>query len=179
MSFRSINVIIEPRHFFPWIAQKIQVDGQATFYVKRTYRLLSATTKVKRINPRGLEIKIHKPFIHSSGFEIITAGKNYRIRKISYWQWECRCEEEVIMVNRLGGIKCVLSQEGRQLAIMSLGTNLPFVKDRNTYIRVNSDDYLHIAIASALLISGFGININPLLLNNNKMSSSMRPIEIA
>lgn len=83
------------------------------------------------------------------------------------------------MVNRLGGIKCVLSQEGRQLAIMSLGTNLPFVKDRNTYIRVNSDDYLHIAIASALLISGFGININPLLLNNNKMSSSMRPIEIA
>lgn len=178
MSFRSINVIIRPRHFFPWVPQKIQVDGQTAFYVKRNYGFFSISTRVERIHPKGLELKIHQPFIHRSVYEVSTADKLYKIRKISYWQWECRCNEEVMMVNRLGGIKCVLSQEGRQLAIMSLGTNLPFVNDRNTYIRVNSDEYLHVALAASLLISGFGFNINPLLLNNNKLSS-MRPIEIA
>lgn len=178
MSFRSINVIIKPRHFFPWVTQKIQVDGQEAFTIKRSYGLFSATTEVCEYVSKQIEIKIKKPLIYRSFFEVNVVDRTYKIRKLSYWQWECCCEQETIMVNRLGGIKCVLSQEGRQLAIMSLNTNLPFVKDRNTYIRVNSDDYLHLSIAVALLVNGFGLNINPLFLNNSKLSS-MRPVEIA
>lgn len=178
MSFRSINVIVKPRHFFPWISQKIQVDGQAMFHAKRSYGFFSSQTKVEKLHAAGVEFQIHQPNIYRAVYELHTADKIYKIRKVSYWHWECHCGKDVIVINRLGGIKCVLSQEGRQLAIMSLGTNLPFIKDRNTYLRVNGDDYLHIALASALLLSGFGFNINPLLLNNSKLSS-MRPIEIA
>lgn len=178
MSFRSINVIIKPRHFFPWITQKIQVDGQEAFTVKRHYGLFSLSTTVCSQSTKQIEIKITQPLLYRSVFEVAMDDRTYKIRKISYWQWECRCDEEVILINRLGGIKCVLSQDGRQLAIMSLNTNLPFVQDKNTYIRVNSDEYLHLSIAAGLLVSGFGLNINPLFLNNSKLSP-MRPVEIA
>lgn len=178
MSFRSINVIIKPRHFFPWITQKVQVDGQEAFHVKRNYGLFSLTTHVCGYSTKQIVIKIKQPFLYRSAFEVEMADKTYKVRKISYWQWECCCKQEVVLLNRLGGIKCVLSQEGRQLAILSLNTNLPFVKDRNTYIRVNSDEYLHLSIATALLVNGFGFNINPLFFNNNELTS-MRPVEIA
>lgn len=81
------------------------------------------------------------------------------------------------MINRLGAVKCVLSEQGKQLAIMSLNTNLPFVEDRNTYLRVNSESYLHLSIAAALIVKGFGINLNPLFLNNNKLSP-IRSVEL-
>ncbi len=178
MSFRSINITIKPRHFFPWVSQKIQVDGQEAFVVKRHYGLLSARTEVCKHASKEIEISIKQPFIYRAVFEVALAKRLHKIRKLSYWQWECRCGEEVVTITRLGGIKCVISQEGRQLAIMSLNTNLPFVKDKNTYIRVNSDDYLHLSIVAGLLVSGFGFDINPLLLTNDKLSA-MRPVEIA
>jgi len=179
MSVRSINVVIKPRHFFPWVKQKIQVDGQDTFNVKRSYSPLYSYTQIEQADIHSSVVKIERSLLKCSVCQVSTPERTYKVRKISYWQWECRCDNETIMVNRLGGIKCVLSKEGRQQAIMSLGSNMPFVKDKNTYIRVNCDEYLHIAMAVALVINGFGINASPLMLNNSNELSPMRAVEIA
>ena len=178
MNFRSVNVSISPRHIFPWVKQHIQVDGVNTFDVKRSLSLLSATTDVHDSDSRDLVIRISRTSMYKADYEVETPDCIYSICKVSYWQWECRSKKESLMINRLGGIKCVLSREGRQMAILSLNSNLPFVDDRNTYIRVNSKKYLHLAIASALILKGYGINMNPLFLNNDKLSP-IHTVELA
>ncbi len=55
------------------------------------------------------------------------------------------------------------------MAIMSLSASLPFVSDGKIYLRVHDSRHLNISVAVALLINGFGINLNPVLLNNNKV----------
>jgi len=177
MHFRSVNVLIRPRPLFPWSKQIIQVDGQNMFNIKRTYSLFSISTQVSKISDNELFVNIKQPRAHQTTFEVQIPQRTYSVRKVSYWHWECRCQQEVIMINRLSGIKCVLSQEGRQLAIMSLNTSLPFVEDRNTYIRVNSETYLPLSIAAALIVKGYGINFNTFLLNDPKLSP-IRPVEL-
>lgn len=178
MNFRSVNVTIAPRHILPWVKQPIQVDGIDTFDVTRSLSLLSATTNVHDSKSRDLVIRISRSSLYKAEYEVETPECTYSISKVSYWQWECRRKKEVLMINRLGGAKCVLSREGRQMAILSLKSNLPFIDDRNTYIRVNSEKYLHLTIAAALILSGYGINMNPLFLNNNKLSP-IHTVELA
>ncbi len=177
MHFRSVNVTIRPRQFLPWMKQLIQVDGDDTFEIKRRFHFFSLTTCIQDLKSREQVIKIRQPRAHKTVFEVTTPSSTFTIRKVSYWQWECRCKDDIIMINRLGAVKCVLSEQGKQLAIMSLNTNLPFVEDRNTYLRVNSESYLHLSIAAALIVKGFGINLNPLFLNNNKLSP-IRSVEL-
>ncbi|MFP4092105.1 MAG: hypothetical protein ACLFUB_09760 [Cyclobacteriaceae bacterium] len=173
MPFHSINVTIEPRSFFPWQSQKIQVEGKDMFFVERSYRLLSGKTYVKEYSTVKKVISIYQPRLQSTRFLLDISDKQYHIRRISYWQWECRCGNEYIMLNRLGGLKCILTHNGRQLAIMSLGSQLPFVADPNTYLRVNGEDKLHLAIATALIVKSISIHFNPMLLDN----SQLRPIQ--
>lgn len=55
------------------------------------------------------------------------------------------------------------------MAIMSLSAGIPFVSDGKIYLRVHDSRHLDISVAVALLIDGFGVNLNPVLLNNNKV----------
>ncbi len=178
MNFRNVDVNIAPRHIFPWVKQHIQVDGKDMFDVTRSLSLSSATTNIRDAGSRDLVTRISRSSLYKAAYEVETADRTYIIRKVSYYQWECRCKKEVLMINRLGGSKCVLSQEGRQMAIMSLSSNLPFVDDKNTYIRVNSGKYLLLSIASALILKGFGINPDFLFLNSDKLNP-IHTVELA
>lgn len=178
MNFRSVDVNIAPRHIFPWVKQCIQVDGKDTFDVTRSLSLFSATTNIHDSGSRDLVTRISRSSLYKAAYEVETADRTYIIRKVSYYQWECHCKKEVLIINRLGGIKCVLSREGRQMAIMSLNSNLPFVDDKNTYIRVNREKYLHLSIAAALILKGFGFNIDPLFLNSDKLNP-IHTVELA
>lgn len=178
MPFHSINVTIEPRSFFPWQRQKIQVEGEDTFFVERSYRLLSGKTCVKECSTGKEVISIHQPRLQSTRFLLDTSDRQYHVRRISYWQWECRCGNEYTMLNRLGGLKCILTHNGRQLAIMSLGSQLPFVADPNTYLRVNGKDNLHLAIATALIVKSISVHFNPMLLDDQQLRP-MQSVELA
>jgi hypothetical protein len=173
----SINVKIATRSFFPWEKQKIQVEGEDMFAVKRSYRLFSGITRICVIESGDTAVRITQPRLPKSDFEVEMADKHYRVRRISYWQWECRSEHECIMLHRMGGMKCILTQNGRQLAIMTLGSDMPFVEDNYTYLRVNSDENLHLAMATALIVKSIGVHIKPLL--NEAPLRPMQAVELA
>lgn len=178
MNFRSFNVIIEPQHFFPWKKQKIQVDGADMLDVKRSFWFFSKATEVVDCHSRELVLRITQPKIHRAEYQVETAKRTYIVRKLSYWHWECQAPKDKLIINRLGGIKCVLSQQERQIAIMSLNANIPFLEDRNTYLRVNNEKYMYLSIAAALILKGSGIHFNSLLPNQGKLSP-IRTVELA
>jgi len=178
MNFRNINVIIEPPHFFSWKKQSIQVDGSPMFEVRRSLRFFSIVNEVHDSHARKMVFRVIRPKLHKSEYKVETANVVYTLRRISYWQWECCSENDKLYINRLGGTKCVLSKQGRQMAIMSLNTNLPFVEDRNTYIRVNNEKYLYLSVAAALILKGSGINLNSLLPEQHKLSP-IRSVKLA
>jgi len=122
--------------------------------------------------------RVIRPKLHKSEYKVETANVVYTLRRISYWQWECYSKKDKLYINRLGGTKCVLSQQGLQMAIMSLNTNLPFVEDRNTYVRVNNKKYMCLSVAAALILKGSGINLNSLLLDQHKLSP-IRSVKLA
>lgn len=168
MNFRSANVKIT-RSRLPWKKQCIQVDGVAAFDAKKSYRLISSVTTVSELQTDKAVIRIEQPRYYKSIYHVYTQGHDYTISRLSHWQWECRSKQNVYMISRIGGIKCIISHEGRQMAIMSLNTNLPFTEDRNTYIRVNEQRHLNVSIAAALVVKPFGISLDTLTLNNNKL----------
>ena len=178
MNFRSVNVSIGPRHLFPWIKQHIQVDGKDTFAATRSLSPLSSTTDVRDITSGDLVVRVSRTSVYKASYEVETAERTYTLRKVSYWHWECACKKDVLTINRLGGSKCVLSRHGRQMAIMSLNSNLPFVEDKCSYVKVHSEKYLFLSIAAALILKGSAFNIDPLFLSNNKLSP-IHSVELA
>jgi hypothetical protein len=60
---------------------------------------------------------------------------------------------------------------------MSLHSNIPFLEERNTYIRVNNKKYMYLSIAAALILKGSGLHFSSLL-QENKLSS-IRTVELA
>jgi len=178
MDYRSINVSISPRHILPWIRQQVQVDGQAMFYISRRLSISSLTTNIYDTDSSDPIVKIHRDSLRRRVYSIETADQYFTVRKLSYWQWECRGEEETIMINRLGGFKCVLSDSGRQTALIALGSSLPLCNDRHTHIKVNDRKYLFLAIAASLILKSQGLDITPLLLKSNKLNP-IRTVEFA
>jgi len=177
MNFRSVNVIIKPRHIFPWRKQKIQVEGLHMLYARRCLRLFSSAIELRDQQSGDLMVRISQPKLYKAEYMVENAHTTYTIRKVSYWHWECYSPNEQLAINRLSGIKCILSEQGRQIAIMSLNSNIPFLEDRNTYIRVNNEKYMYLSIAAALILKGTGIHFNSLL-QQNKLSP-IRTLELA
>lgn len=178
MNFRSVNVIIEPLHFFSWRKQSIQVDGNSMLELRRSFRLFSLVNKVVDTRTRQEVLRVYRPKLHKYEYKLETANQVYTLRRVSYWQWECCSKKDKLYVNRLGGTKCVLSHQGRQMAIMSLNSSMPFVQDRNTYIRVNNEKYIYLSIAAALILKGSGLNLNSLLPDQQKLNS-IRSVKLA
>lgn len=168
-SITGYNVTIGTRSFFPWSLQHVWVDDKPYYTVQRPVSLTLGRLKVKDLRRNLIfSLKKSQPFIptyHMSGSEMPPVV----IRKVSPGYWLCSNEDCCWEVRRYSSIKCILTTEGRQMAIMSLSAGLPFMSDGKIYLRVHDSKHLNISVAVALLINGFGINLNPILLNNNKV----------
>lgn len=168
-SITGYSVTIGARSIFPWSPQRIWVDDQPHYTVQRPVSLTLGSLTVKDLHKSSVfSLKKSQPFIPTylmSGSET----SDIVIRKVSPGYWVCSSNDCCWEVHRYSSIKCILSTEGRQMAIMSLSASLPFVSDGKIYLRVHDSRHLNISVAVALLINGFGINLNPVLLNNNKV----------
>ncbi len=168
-SITGYSVTIEARSLLPWSSQRIWVDDEPYYTVQRPVSLTLGRLRVKDL--RGctvFSLKKDQPFIPAylmSGSQI----SDITIRKASPGYWVCSSDNCCWEVHRYSSIKCILTTKGRQMAIMSLSAGLPFMSDGKIYLRVHDSRHLNVSVAVALLIDGFGINLNPILLNNNKV----------
>ena len=168
-SITGYSVTIGARSFLPWSSQSVWVDDKPCYTVQRPISLTLGRLVVKDLEGNLVfSLKKNQPFIPAylmSGSET----SDVVIRKASPGYWVCSNDNCCWEVHRYSSIKCIVTTEGRQIAIMSLSASLPFMNDGKIYLRVHDGRHLNISVAAALLIDGFGINLNPILLNNNKV----------
>ena len=62
------------------------------------------------------------------------------------------------------------------MAIMSLCAGLPFLDEGKVYLRVHDSRHLDLALAVSLVVDGFSLNLNPILLNNNKVITTAQSV---
>lgn len=165
----SQSVAISARSFVPWSSQCIWVENELCYRVHRPISLSLGNLTVKDLHD-NLVFSLRKcqPFVPTY---LMTGPEmdKITIRKASPSYWVCNSDDCCWEAHRYSSIKCILTTEGRQMAIMSLSANLPFMHDGKVYLRVHDSRHLNVAVAIALLIDGFSLNLNPILLNNNKV----------
>jgi hypothetical protein len=168
-SITGYSVTIGARSFLPWSSQSVWVDDKPRYTVQRPISLTLGRLVVKDLQGNLVfSLRKSQPFIPTyfmSGSET----SDVIIRKASPGYWVCSSDNCCWEVHRYSSIKCIVTTEGRQIAIISLSASLPFMNDGKVYLRVHDGQHLNISVAAALLIDGFGINLNPILLNNNKV----------
>ena len=168
-SITGHSVTIGARSFLPWSLQRVWVEDQPCFTVHRSVSLALGRLVVKNANhAQVFSIKKSQLFIPT----YLMTGPGMAettIRKVSPGYWVCTNEDCCWEVHRYSSIKCILTTGGRQMAIMSLSAGLPFMSDGKVYLRVHDSQHLNVAVAMALLIDGYSLNLNPILLNNNKV----------
>lgn len=168
-SITGYSVTIGARSFFPWSPQHIWVDDKLHYTVQRPVSLTLGRLTVKGLDGSPVfSLKKSQPFIPTYLMSS-SETSDIIIRKASPGYWVCSNDDCCWEVHRYSSIKCILTTEGRQMAIMSLSVSLPFMNDGKIYLRVHDSRHLNVSVAAALLIDGFGINLNPILLNNNKV----------
>ena len=167
----SLSVTIDSRSWLPWTSQKVQVEDKLCFEVRRPWSLRWGPLTLKSTTGDTV-FTLQKERAFVPEYHLLPTEEHpITIRKVSLGYWTCQDNKHTYEVHRYGSIKCILACEGRQLAIMSLSANLPFVDEGKTYLRVHDPEHLNLSIAVALLVDGFGLNLNPVLLNNNKATS--------
>lgn len=171
-TIKSISVTIDSRSFLPWSSQYVRVDEAVCYRIHRPWSMALGSLKIKDLDGQTVfSIKKDQPFV-----PIYTMYRPHRsaiiIRKASPGYWVCEEGTRTWEVHRYSSIKCILSTEGRQMAIMSLSANLPFMDDGQVYLRVHDHRHLNLAVAVALLMDGFSFHMNPILLNNNKVTAA-------
>jgi hypothetical protein len=168
-SITGYSVTIGARSFFPWSPQRVWVDDRPCYTVQRPVSLTLGKLTLKDLRGnRVFSLKKNRPFVPTYLMNIPNEP-DVTIRKVSPGYWVCSNGNCCWEVHRYSTIKCILTTEGRQMAILSMGTGLPFIGDGKIFLRVHDSRHLNIAIAAALLIDGFGMNLNPIFLNNNKV----------
>ena len=166
---KSIAVTIDAKSWIPWSSQYVRVEEQACYKVHRPLSLTFSPLVVKDLQGgKVFSIVKEQPFVPTYTMNRPDEPPII-IRKASPGYWVCEDVNGTWEVHRYSSIKCILSTEGRQMAIMSLNANLPFMDEGKIYLRVHDSRHLNLAVAVALLVDGFSLNLNPILMNNNKV----------
>ena len=173
---KSISVTIDAKSLIPWSSQYVRVEEQDYYKVHRPLSLALGRLVVKDLKGRPVfSLTKEHPFV--STYVMKRANKPpIVIRKTNPGYWVCEDDDCTWEVHRYSSIKCILSTQGRQMAIMSLSANLPFMDEGKIYLRVHDSRHLNLAVAVALLVDGFSLNLNSILLNNNKVVTSTQSV---
>ena len=173
---KSVSVTIDAKSLIPWSSQYVRVEEQAYYKVHRPLSLTFGRLVVKDLEHKVVfSLTKEQPFVPT--YVMDRAEKSpIVIRKTNPGYWVCDDEECTWEVHRYSSIKCILSTEGRQMAIMSLSASLPFMDEGKIYLRVHDSRHLDLAVAVALLVDGFSLNLNPILLNNNKVVTTAQSV---
>lgn len=175
-SIKSISVTIDARSVVPWSSQYVRVEEEICYQLRRPFSLTLGRLRIKDLEGKTVfSLKKEKAFVPVY-FMDRTDKPSITIRKVSPGYWVCNDGDSTWEAHRYSSIKCILSTQGRQMAIMSLNSNLPFVDEGKIYLRVHDSRHLDLAIAVALLVDGFSLNLNPILLNNNKVVTSAQSV---
>lgn len=173
---KSISVTIDARSFIPWSTQYVRVEEETYYRLRRPFSLTLGRLSVKDLQGKTV-FSLRKEQAFLPVYTMDRVGKSpVTIRKVSPGFWLCQDDDSTWEVHRYSSIKCILSTQGRQMAIMSLNANLPFVDEGKIYLRVHDSRHLNLAVAVALLVDGFSLNLNPILLNNNKVVTSAQSV---
>ena len=173
---KSISVTVDAKSLIPWSSQYVWVEEQACYRVHRPLSLTLGRLVVKDLdNKTVFSLTKEQPFVPTYIMNRVDKPPVV-IRKTNPGYWVCEDDNCTWEVHRYSSIKCILSTQGRQMAIMSLTTGLPFVDEGKIYLRVHDSRHLDLAVAVALLVDGFSLNLNPILLNNNKVVTSTQSV---
>ena len=169
---KSISVTIDAKSLIPWSSQYVRVEDEVYYRLHRPLSLTLGRLVVKDLEAKTVFLLTkEQPFVPTYIME--RTGKSpIIIRKANPGYWVCEDDDCTWEVHRYSSIKCILSTQGRQMAIMSLSANLPFMDEGKIYMRVHDSRHLDLAVAVALLVDGFSLNLNAILLNNNKVTSA-------
>ena len=173
---KSSSVTIDAKSLIPWSSQYVRVEEQVYYRVHRPLSLTLGRLVVKDLeNNVVFSLIKEQPFVPTYVMDR-TGNSPIVIRKANPGYWVCDDGECTWEVHRYSSIKCILSTQGRQMAIMSLSASLPFMDEGKVYLRVHDSRYLDLAVAVALLVDGFSLNLNPILLNNNKVVTTTQSV---
>lgn len=174
-SIKSVGVTIA-KSLIPWSSQYVWVEEQAYYTIHRPLSLTLGRLRVKDLqNQTVFSLTKERPFVPTYVMDR-TGQSPITIRKASPGYWVCEDDDCTWEVHRYSSIKCILSTQGRQMAIMSLSSGLPFMDEGKIYLRVHDSRHLDLAVAVALLVDGFSLNLNPILLNNNKVVTTAQSV---
>ena len=173
---KSSSVVIDAKSFLPWSLQQVWVEEKVYYTIRRPLSLTLGRLIVRDVEGNDVfSLTKERPFVPTYLMSRVDHPP-VTIRKANPGYWQCNDGDNIWEVHRYSSIKCILSTQGRQMAIMSLSAGLPFVDEGKIYLRVHDDRYLDLAIAVALLVDGFSLNLNPILLNNNKVVTTAQSV---
>ncbi len=175
-AIKSVSVTVDARSFAPWSTQYVHVEDQKCYRIIRPLSLTFGHLRVRDLSGDTVfSVSKEKPFVPTYVMNRVNKS-SILIRKAAPGYWVCEDSRRTWEVHRYSSIKCILSTEGRQMAIMSLSAGLPFVDEGKVYLRVHDSRHLDLAVAVALLVDGFSLNLNPILLNNNKIVTTAQSV---
>ncbi|MEM8967881.1 MAG: hypothetical protein AAGE93_15790 [Bacteroidota bacterium] len=171
MSTYPHNVTVSRKSSWPWAARQVRVEDELYLKIARPFgfrwhRQIAKDLKGQIIFSLKKQSTISSNYLFEEANRPVT---NIRLVQAGYWI--CESTDEKVEVYRLGGSKSIISQNGCQIAIMSVQSSLMLIKEYPIHLRVNEKQYLHLSIAMSLLLNDYGLHLNTDILPQPKVST--------
>ncbi|MEM9834207.1 MAG: hypothetical protein AAF944_26475 [Bacteroidota bacterium] len=171
MSTYPHNITVSSKPLWPWAARQVRIEDELYLKVARPFGL-HWHRQVARNLSGNVIFSLRKKPTFSHNYLLEEVGRPaMRIRSVQAGYWVCESANNKVEVYRLGGSKSIITQNGCQIAIMSVQSSLMFIQGHPIRLRVNEKQYLHLSVAMSLLINDYGLHLSADILPQPKVST--------
>ncbi|MGB3589084.1 MAG: hypothetical protein WBA23_21230 [Tunicatimonas sp.] len=154
------NVNVSGKSPWPWTKRQVRIEDDMYLTIARPigihwHRHVGKTPSGQTI----FSLRKQSPFSHDYLLEEANRPK-VTIRPIQIGHWVCDLTTATLEVYHLGGSKSIISQNGCQVAIMSVQPGFSLLNKHQVRLRVNEEKYLNLSIAMALLLDDYNLHLS-------------------
>ncbi len=165
------NVHVSGKSPWPWTKRRARIEGDMYLTIARPIGLHWHRHVGK--TPSGQVIfSLRKQSLFSHDYLLEEVNRPMvTIRPVQIGHWVCELINSTLEVYHLGGSKSIISQNGSQIAIMSVQPGFSLLNDHQIHLRVNKEEYLNLSIAMALLLDDYHLYLSGSILPKAKVST--------
>lgn len=165
------NVLVSGKSLWPWAKRQVWIEDNMHQSIARPVGFHWHRRVAKDLSGQVV-FTLKKQSFFSSSYQLIEANRPVvNIRPVQFGYWICESATDKLEVYHLGGSKSIISQNGSQIAIMSIQPRFSLIYDHRVQLRVNKPEYLNFSIAMALLLDDFSLHLSTNILPKAKVST--------
>ncbi|WKN44001.1 hypothetical protein [Tunicatimonas pelagia] len=165
------NVNVSGKSPWPWATRKVRIEGDMYLTIARPIGLHWHRRVAKSLSGQVIFSLRKKAPLSPDYLLKETDRPTVAIRPIQMGHWLCKSATDALEVYHLGGSKSIISQNGCQIAIMSIQPGFSLLNDHQVHLRVNKEEYLNLSIAMALLLDDYQLHLSGNIFPQTKVST--------